>query len=99
MNYPEWASPRVLAVAEAKASFGDSLRRVEHGGSVVITRHGKQVAALVPVADYEALARLKAAGPRAGLASLAGGWSGSDDFVDAVRSTRRTRPRPAQTRR
>jgi len=93
MKYPDWALPRVLAVAEAKASFADSLRRVEHGASVVVTRHGKKVAAIVPVEDYEALARLKAAGPQGGLASLAGGWAGSDDLVEAVRAGRRSRPR------
>lgn len=99
MDYPEWTSPRVLAVAEAKASFADNLRRVENGASVIVTRHGKRVAALVSVEDYEALARLKAAGPQGGLASLAGGWTGSDDLVEAVRSTRRSRPRPTPKRR
>ena len=99
MDHPHVTVPRVLAVAEAKASFADSLRRVEHGASVLVTRHGKKVAAIVPVEDYERLARLKASGPQAGLASLAGGWAGSDEFVDAVRNVRRTPPRLLAKRR
>lgn len=33
---------------EAKARFAELLRNVEHGETVVITRHGKAVAHLVP---------------------------------------------------
>ena len=99
MTYPDRAATRVLAVAEAKASFADSLRRVEQGASVLVTRHGKKVAAIVPVEDYERLEQLKAAGPQGGLASLAGGWAGSDEFVNAVRGIRRTSPRSVSKRR
>jgi hypothetical protein len=35
------------------------------------------------------LERLRSAGPQQGLASLAGGWEGSDEFVDSVAATRR----------
>jgi prevent-host-death family protein len=99
MEYPPLDSGRVLAVAEAKAAFADSLRHAEHGESVIVTRHGKRVAAIVSLADYEALTRLKAAGPQGGLARLAGGWAGSDELVDAVRSIRRSPPRSATKRR
>jgi prevent-host-death family protein len=93
MKYPDPSPAPLLAVAEAKASFGECLRQAERGESVVVTRHGRTVAAIVSMADYERLTRLKAAGPRGGLASLAGGWRGSDDLVDAVLSVRRIRPR------
>jgi len=99
MDYPAFSSQRILAVAEAKASFAECLREAERGETVVVTRHGKTVAAIVSLEDYRALARIKAAGPQGGLASLAGGWKGSDDLVAAVRSTRRSRPRPATKRR
>jgi prevent-host-death family protein len=95
MDYSGRPSQRVLAVAEAKASFADNLRHAEHGDSIIVTRHGVRVAAIVSLEDYEALVRIKAAGPQGGLASLAGGWKGSDELVAAVRSTRRSRPRQA----
>ena len=59
----------------------------------MVTLHGKTVAAIVSMEDYERLERLKAAGPQGGLASLAGGWNGSDDLVEAALSVRRSRPR------
>jgi len=93
MEYPEPKADRALAVAEAKAVFADCLRHAERGEPVVVTRHGKAVAAIVSVDDYRALARLKSAGPQGGLASLAGGWTGSDALVTATLSTRRSGPR------
>lgn len=79
-----------LAVAEAKARFAECLRDAEEGRSVLISRHGKPVAAMVSVSDFEQIGRLRAAGPEAGLASLAGGWKGSDDLVESVLHVRRT---------
>jgi prevent-host-death family protein len=93
VRFPEPPPQHVLAVAEAKAAFGECLRQAERGEAVVVTRHGKSVAVLVSLQDYEELARLKAAGPQRGLASIAGGWKGSDELVDAVVTTRRSRPR------
>jgi prevent-host-death family protein len=80
---------RTLSVAEAKANLSDAIRDVEMGSSVVITRHGKPVAALVRVDELAALERLRAAGPSRGLASLAGGWPGSEEFVKHVNAARR----------
>jgi prevent-host-death family protein len=82
--------PRRFTVAEAKARFAECLRDAEEGRSVIITRHGKKVAAVVSVIDFEQMERLRAAGPEAGLASLAGGWKGSDELFDAVARSRRT---------
>ena len=97
MKFPEPSHGPLLAVAEAKASFGACLRQAERGEPVVVTRHGKTVAAIVSMEDYERLRRLRAAGPEGGLASLAGGWKGSDDLVEAALSVRRSGPRRVAT--
>ena len=52
-----------VTVAAAKARFSACLRAAEQGGTVVITKHGRRVAALVPAADAEELRRLRASGP------------------------------------
>ena len=72
---------RSVPLAEAKATLSDCIREVEGGKSVLITRHGKPVAALVHPKDLDNLERLKKAGPEGGLASLAGGWEGSDKLA------------------
>ena len=88
---------RALSVAEAKASLSEAIREVEAGHTVVITRHGKPVAALVQPEDVARLALLKAAGPEQGLASVAGGWKGADDLVSNIAAaSRRGRRRPAR---
>ena len=69
-------------LAEVKARLSACIRLAESGEPVYITRHGRTVAALVPAADLEQLERLRAAGPDKGLASLAGGWEGSDQLAD-----------------
>jgi prevent-host-death family protein len=84
---------RTLSAARAKAEFAECVRRAEAGDAVVITRHGKAVAALVSAARLRELERVKAAGPEAGLAGLAGGWKGSDGLVKAVLRAPRSRPR------
>jgi len=84
-----------VSVVEAKARFSECVREAEAGGVVLIRRHGRSVAAVVSAADVERLQRLKAAGPEGGLASLAGGWAGSEDLVRNVRDLRRSRPRKA----
>jgi prevent-host-death family protein len=78
-----------LSVAEVKATLSECLRDVERGESLLITRHGKPVAALVRVEDLEHLERLRSAGPEGGLASLAGGWEGSDELVQLIGTSRR----------
>jgi antitoxin (DNA-binding transcriptional repressor) of toxin-antitoxin stability system len=54
---------------------------VESGSLVLITRHGKPVAALVRPNDLEHLERLRKAGPESGLASIAGGWKNSEELA------------------
>ena len=70
-----------IPLAEAKATLSECIREVESGKSVLITRHGKPVAALVCPKDLDNLERLKKAGPEGGLASFAGGWEGSDELA------------------
>ena len=70
-----------ISVAEAKATFSECIRQVEAGSSVLITRHGKPVAALVRPGDLEHLERLRKAGPESGLASIAGGWENSEELA------------------
>jgi prevent-host-death family protein len=89
---------KALSVAEAKATLSDAIRDVEAGGTVLITRRGQPVAALVRAEDVAVLERLRAAGPEGGLASVAGGWAGSEalvaDIKAAARRGRRRAPRP-----
>jgi prevent-host-death family protein len=90
--------PRDYSVAEAKARFSWCVRSAEGGEPIVITRHGKPVAAIVPADDLERLERLRAAGPEAGLSSVAGGWTGSDELARALDRRRRTATRPRRGR-
>jgi len=82
-----------VSLADAKSRFSDYVRKAEAGELCLLTRHGKPVVAIVPASDLNALRRLRAAGPAGGLASLAGGWKGSEDLVRALGRSRRTRPR------
>ena len=70
-----------ISLAEAKATLSECIRKVESGKTLLITRHGKPVAALVRAKDLENFERLKKAGPEGGLASLAGGWTDSEELV------------------
>jgi prevent-host-death family protein len=82
-------STKSLSVAEVKATLSEQIRSAEHGDPVVITRHGKAVAALVPAEDLEALRRLRATGPEGGLASIAGGWEDSEELVSILERSER----------
>ena len=84
---------KTLSAAAAKARFADCVREAEHGAPILITRHGKAVAALVAAGDLKAIQRLRAAGPRAGLAGVLGGWEGSEEIVLALSRSQRSRSR------
>jgi prevent-host-death family protein len=81
-----------VTAAQAKAELAECLRRAESGEQVIISRHGKPVAVLVAVERVASLAgrRGRAGG---GLAALAGGWKGSEEFVQALAKMRRSRAR------
>jgi len=78
-----------ISLAEAKATLSECIRGVEKGQAVLIKRHGKPVAALVRPQDLDNLERLKKAGPDGGLASLAGGWKGSEELVQILDESQR----------
>ena len=82
-----------VSAAKAKAEFAECIRRAEAGESVVITRHGKAVVALVRADRLQQLERLRSAGAAAGLAGLAGGWRGSEELVQLVEEPRRSKTR------
>ncbi|NLT05538.1 MAG: type II toxin-antitoxin system Phd/YefM family antitoxin [Solirubrobacterales bacterium] len=49
-----------MALSQARESLADVVNRIRFGGErVALTRHGRPVAALVPVADAELLERLE----------------------------------------
>lgn len=83
---------RKLSAARAKSQLADCLRKAEAGEPVIITRHGKAVAALVAM-DRVAVGTRGQRRTGAGLASLVGGWKGSDQLVKTLGRVRRTRPR------
>ncbi len=70
-----------ISIAKAKATFSDCIRQVEAGSFVLITRHGKPIAALVRPGELEHLERLKKSGPEGGLAGIAGGWEDSEELA------------------
>lgn len=78
-----------VSLAQVKATLSECVREVEGGEVMVITRHGRPVAALVPAHELDQLERLRQAGPEAGLASLAGGWEGSEDLVRLIEASAR----------
>ena len=83
------AASTAVNVAEAKKRFSDLLGRVAYGGeTIVITRRGRPMAKLIPVAEP---------GGRAGLGALRGWLERDDPFfarVDAIVAARaRHRPR------
>ena len=82
-----------VSAAKAKAEFAECMRKAEAGDPVVITRHGKPVVALVRADRLQQLERLRSAGPSAGLASLAGGWRGSEELVRLLTGSRRSKAR------
>jgi prevent-host-death family protein len=52
-----------IPVTQARAEFADLVNRVVYGGErIVVTRHGKAIAALVPAEDLARLEQLDEAG-------------------------------------
>jgi len=84
---------KTLSAAQAKSQFAECLRSAERGDPVVVTRHGRPVAAIVAAVKLQELDRLRAARLMAGLASLAGGWKGSEELGQTLARVERSRPR------
>ncbi len=52
--------PRRLNASQARAAFAEAINRVVYGGErTIIRRHGKDVAAVVPMKDLKALEALE----------------------------------------
>jgi prevent-host-death family protein len=85
-----------VKASEAKTHFAEYLRAAEAGKAVIITRHGKPVAALVSVAELEQLERLRSVSPADGLASLVGRWDDGHELADQLDEivASRSMPRP-----
>ncbi len=86
-----------VGVAEAKRHFSELLDRVDAGERIVVARHGRPAAALVPP-DEELLRR---PGPApTGFAAIAGALDELDDIVHditPIAARRRTAPRRTLT--
>jgi prevent-host-death family protein len=80
---------KTRSVSEVKAKLSEYVREAQRGEPVVITRHGQAIAALVGSDELQTLERLRSAGPEGGLASVAGGWEGSDDLVRILETSPR----------
>ncbi|MBI3072801.1 MAG: type II toxin-antitoxin system Phd/YefM family antitoxin [Deltaproteobacteria bacterium] len=53
-------SARALTTSEIREDFADTLNRVAYGKErIVLERHGKQVAALIPIEDLSALEEIE----------------------------------------
>jgi prevent-host-death family protein len=87
-----------VPIAEIEAHPRSWFRAAEAGESILVTRQGRPVAALVPAAKLEQQEQEMASQPEsgAGLAGLAGGWEGSDELVKLVGRNRRSRRRSHQ---
>lgn len=73
-SLPVAKKPTKISIAEAKAKFAAFSRRAEQGETIVITRHGKDIAVLGPAIPQESSG-----------ASLLGAWRDrpvriADDF-------------------
>jgi prevent-host-death family protein len=84
------------SIADAKAHLTACIISAEAGERVVLTRHGKPVAALVSMADLAVLEKTADNSPQAGLAGLIGAWEEDEEMEAAVKSViaSRTGPRP-----
>lgn len=79
-----------VSVAEVKSRIDDVLKAVDAGNTVVLTRNGRSVAKLSPSLKVSQAEAPRGA-QKGGLASLAGGWEGSDELADLIEEMRRAR--------
>lgn len=88
--------PAPHSIADAKAHLAAYVADAEAGNRVVLTRHGRPVAALVPIADLDRLESLGQDDPQAGLAGLIGAWEEDEEMVDVIQSVIASRTGPRQ---
>ena len=94
-GHQEADMPTKVTITEARDHLSAHVRSAERGKPVIITRRGRAVAVIVAATEFKQLERLRAAGPHAGLAGLAGGWEGSEDMVRVLDARRRSPARPS----
>jgi prevent-host-death family protein len=83
---------RTVTAAQAKSELAECIRKAESGEAVIIARHGKPVAVLVAAERMASIAGWPGRWG-GGLAALAGGWKGSEDFVRTLAKPRRSQAR------
>ena len=83
---------RRVTLAQIETDVADCVRAAEQGDTVLVTRNGEAVVVLISAREMEHLAG-KTESPAEGLASLAGGWEGSEELVERISESRRTPPR------
>lgn len=89
---------KTRSVADAKSHFADCIASAEAGEPVVITRHGKPVAAIVRVEDLAKITSFGEDSPESGLAGIMGTWDDEgivevlDDIVAHRHSPRAVSP-------
>lgn len=76
--------PKTLSTAEVKAHLSESIDIALEEGSVIITRYGKPIAALVSYEDLAQLQRLRSAKETGKLANLAKNWEDSEEFAEIL---------------
>jgi antitoxin (DNA-binding transcriptional repressor) of toxin-antitoxin stability system len=79
---------RSVPATEVESRMDDFLQAVEAGETVVLTRDGQPVATLTPATGASG-AEAPGEAKKKGLASLAGGWEGSDELADRIEEIRR----------
>jgi prevent-host-death family protein len=79
-----------VGVYDAKARFSELIRAVEAGGEVTITRHGRPVARIVPIAPAEGAGGAWAERVRA-LRREIGHVASGDEIVEWIREGREPR--------
>jgi prevent-host-death family protein len=72
------------SIANAKAHFTECIDSAEAGEPVMITRHGKPVAAIVRANDLFALSQLHDDDPKSGLAGILGAWNDDEGLANTL---------------
>jgi prevent-host-death family protein len=81
-----------VTIANTKAHLSTWIHHAETGEPVMITRHGKPVAALISANELERLRRIEAAAPKRGLLGLHEDPALlDDDFADLLMTMSRNR--------
>ena len=76
----------IVPITEFKKSFSHYVRQAEQGGTVVISRYGKKVVALIAFDEYKRLSNQ----PIFGLAGLVGTIEDGDELAQILEKHNRT---------